>query len=225
MIKVLLIISWALALPFFVAAQNKDTLIVKDTSGNIVIGARPDTTNKIKVDTAEKKKHSPGKAALRSAIFPGLGQIYNKKYWKLPIVYTAVGIPVALFFDNKTWYNRSRYALAVAASTSDPPNADSLSAVHSQLRPLVDAKSTNSILRYRNEFRRNMDYSILFTLLFWGLNIVDATVDAHLKGFDVSDDLNASIRPALLPGNAVGFTIAFTLGNSKTKTISSNHGF
>jgi hypothetical protein len=219
MTKVYLFIILALAFPFFAAAQVRDTLIVKDTSGNIVIGARPDTSNKIKVDTVAKRKHSPRTAAIRSAIFPGLGQIYNKKYWKLPIVYTAIGIPVGLFFNNKTWYDRTRYALAVVASPN--PSADSLEAVHSQLRPLVDAKAQGSITRYRNEFRRNMDYSIIFTLLFWGLNIIDATVDAHLKGFDVSDDLKVSIRPALLPGNAAGFTLAFTLGKSKPKTISS----
>jgi hypothetical protein len=85
----------------------------------------------------------------------------------------------------------------------------------------VRDKAQQSLLGYRQEFRRDMDYSILFTLLFWGLNIVDATVDAHLKGFDVSDDLKVSIRPALLPGNAVGLTLAFTLGRSNPKTISS----
>jgi hypothetical protein len=222
MTKVYLFIIIALAFPFFAAAQDKDTLIVKDTSGHIVIGAKPDTSNKIKVDTAVQKKHSPRKAALYSAIFPGLGQIYNKKYWKLPIVYAAVGIPVGLYFNNKTWYDRTRYALAVVSSPN--PTPDSLARVHEQLRPFVDNKSQGSLLRYRNEFRKDMDYSILFTLLFWGLNIVDATVDAHLKGFDVSDNLTMSIRPALLPGNAAGFTLAFTLGRNKPKTISSNHG-
>lgn len=217
--KILLFILFALALPFFVEAQDKDTLLVKDSSGTIVIGSKPDTSDKIKADTAAMRKHSPRKAAIRSAILPGLGQIYNKKYWKLPIVYTAIGIPVGLFFNNKTWYNRTRYALAVAASSN--PSADSLNAVHSQLRPLVDARAQGSLLRYRNEFRRDMDYAIIFTLLFWGLNIIDATVDAHLKGFNVSDDLGFRLRPALLPGNAPGLTLAFTLGRSKTKAISS----
>jgi hypothetical protein len=85
----------------------------------------------------------------------------------------------------------------------------------------VDLKAQGSILRYRNEFRRNMDYSILITLLFWGLNVVDATVDAHLKGFNVSDDLSFRVKPALLPGNVPGVTFAFTLGKSNAKTISS----
>lgn len=219
MTKVLFFLSIVIALPLFSAAQKRDSLIVKDTSGTITIGGKTDTSNVKKTDTAVRKKHSPRKAALYSAILPGLGQVYNKKYWKLPIVYAAVGIPIGLYFNNKTWYDRTRYALAVVGSPN--PSQDSLDAVHSQLRPLVDQKAQGSILRYRNEFRRNMDYSILFTLLFWGLNIIDATVDAHLKGFDISDDLNVRIRPALLPGNAAGFTLAFTLGNSKAKTISS----
>ncbi len=219
MTKVLLFITIAFALPFFAAAQKKDSLIVKDTAGNITIGAKPDTSKIIKVDTAVMRKHSPRKATLLSAIMPGLGQIYNKKYWKVPIVYAAVGIPIGLYFNNKTWYDRTRYALAVVISPG--PTQDSIDAVHSQLRPLVDQKAEGSILRYRNEFRKNMDYSILFTLLFWGLNIIDATVDAHLKGFDISDDLNVQIRPALLPGNAAGLTLSFTLGNTKAKTISS----
>ena len=96
-----------------------------------------------------------------------------------------------------------------------------LKAVHPQLMPFVEQRATGSILRNRNEFRKNMDYSILITLLFWGLNVVDATVDAHLKGFNVSDDLSFRVRPALLPGNVPGVTFAFTLGKNNAKTISS----
>lgn len=219
MTKVLLFIALAFTLPLFAAAQKKDSLIVKDSSGNITIGNKPDTSRAIKVDTVAQKKHSPRKAAIYSAILPGLGQVYNKKYWKVPIVYTAIGIPVGLFFNNKTWYDRTRYALAVASSPN--PTPDSLKAVHPQLLPFVEQKATGSILRNRNEFRKNMDYSVLFTLLFWGLNVVDATVDAHLKGFNVSDDLSFRVRPALLPGNVPGVTFAFTLGRSNAKTISS----
>ena len=219
MTKVILFIVLAFSLPLITAAQRKDSLVVKDSSGNITIGNRPDTSKPVKADSVAKRKHSPKKAAIRSAILPGLGQIYNKKYWKVPIVYTAIGIPVGLFINNKTWFDRTKYALAVVSSPN--PTPDSLNAVHPQLRPLVDQKAEGSILRYRNEFRRNMDYSVLFALLFWGLNVVDATVDAHLKGFNVSDDLSFRVSPALLPGNVPGVTFAFTLGRSNAKTISS----
>ena len=166
MTKVILFIVLAFSLPLITAAQRKDSLVVKDSSGNITIGNRPDTSKPVKADSVAKRKHSPKKAAIRSAILPGLGQIYNKKYWKVPIVYTAIGIPVGLFINNKTWFDRTKYALAVVSSPN--PTPDSLNAVHPQLRPLVDQKAEGSILRYRNEFRRNMDYSVLFALLFWG---------------------------------------------------------
>ncbi len=207
-------------LPLFAVSQDKDTLIIPDTSGKVVPLQPVKTASPLKKDsTVKKKKYNPRTAAIRSAIMPGLGQIYNKKYWKVSLAYAAVGIPAGFFFDNKKWYDRTKYALAVVANGAT--NQDSLNKVHVQLRPLVDNKATNSLLRYRNDFRKNMDYSILFMLLGWGLNIVDATVDAHLKGFNVSDDLSFNIKPALLPGNAAGISLVFTLGKNRSNTIPS----
>jgi hypothetical protein len=147
----------------------------------------------------KKKVHSPRQATIRSAIIPGWGQVYNKKIWKVPIVYAGVGIPGYLFFDNKRWYNRTKYALSIV--TNGRTNPDSLAAVHPQLKTLVERKAEGSLINYRNQFRRDMDLSILITLLMWGLNVVDATVDGHLKGFDVGDDLSMKIKPSLMAGN------------------------
>ena len=219
MTRVFLFIISAALLPLFVAAQEKDTLIVQDSAG-IIRSGKCQTVEPSSKDDAAKKKFSPRQAAIRSAILPGLGQIYNKKYWKVPIVYAAVGIPAYLFFDNKAWYNRTRHALRVMQDPAPVPDSI-LATVHPSLRRFVTNKDEGSLLYYRSEFRRDMDYSILITLLMWGLNIVDATVDAHLKGFDVSDDLSLRIRPALLPGNAAGISLAFTFGRNRPKTISS----
>ena len=182
-------------------------------------GIRADSIALVKKDTT--KKHSPRKAAIRSAIFPGWGQFYNKKYWKVPLAWAAVGIPIGLFVYNKNWYDRTRYALTVVAE-GNQNNPDILAKVHQQLQPLVRNGQTTSLLNYRSEFRRNMDYSILFGLVLWGLNIVDATVDAHLRDFDVSDDISLRISPAILPGNMAGVSFVFTLGsNSRAKTLPS----
>lgn len=161
-------------------------------------------------DTVVKKKvHSPKKATLRSLIVPGWGQVYNKKYWKVPIVYGAIGVPTYLFFYNRSWYKRTRYALSVVVNERYN-NTDSMSNVHKDLLALVNLHAQGSLVSYRNEFRKNMDYSILFTLLMWGLNVVDATVDGHLKGFDVSDDLTMSIKPTRMPGNmSPGISLVF----------------
>jgi len=165
--------------------QYNDTTIVQTVAG-------PDTVVK-------KKVHSPRTATLRSLMIPGWGQAYNKKYWKIPIVYGAIGFPGYLFFYNRTWYNRTRYALSVVVNeqTEDPVARGK---VHQDLLALVDRKAQGSLVDYRNQFRRDMDYSILFTILMWGLNVVDATVDGHLKGFDVSDELSLSIKPSSLAG-------------------------
>ncbi len=158
-------------------------------------------------DSTVKKKHDPHKATLYSAFLPGLGQIYNRKYWKLPLVYAAVGIPAYTYFDNKKWYNKAQYALTVLLTGTTDSTAswrDSLSKVDPKLRVLVLGGYDSYIRSFRNEVRKYQDYSILFVLLFWGLNVVDATVDAHLKDFDVSSELSFRIQPVSGPVSGIG---------------------
>jgi hypothetical protein len=195
-------------------AQVPDTARVRtDTTGSVPTISLPvlsDTTqyndtNIVQTPTGKdtivkKKVHSPRKATMRSLIIPGWGQVYNKKYWKVPIVYAAIGTPAYLFFYNKKWYDRTKYALSIVTNDryTGPAAEDSLSRVHPQLKFLVNERAQGSLIDYRNEFRRSMDYSILFTILMWGLNVVDATVDGHLKGFDVGDELSLKVRPSMI---------------------------
>ncbi|MBS1622337.1 MAG: hypothetical protein JST10_03045 [Bacteroidetes bacterium] len=143
-------------------------------------------------DSTAKKKFSPRIAALRSAILPGWGQIYNKKYWKLPIVYGALGVSGGIFFYNLKNYKDTRFAYRVKYNMRVFQKDSSL---YSQIRDELKPLSEESLRFYRNEFRRDIDYSALIFLLLWGLNVVDATVDAHLKSFDVSPDLTLNIKP------------------------------
>jgi hypothetical protein len=147
---------------------------------------------KLKTDSVTVKKHSPRKAALRSAIVPGWGQVYNKKYWKLPIIYGALGTTTAIFFYNLNNYRDTRFAYRVRYNMR-VYHTDSLK--FAQIKDVLKPLSEESLRFYRDQFRRDIDYSALFFLLFWGLNVVDAAVDAHLKTFDVSPDLGLMIRP------------------------------
>lgn len=161
---------------FFLAARTvagQDTLIAK-------------------ADSAVLKKHSPRAAAIRSAILPGLGQIYNKKYWKLPIVYGALGTTAAIFFYNLNNYRDTRFAYHVKYNMR-VNGTDSMK--FSQIKDILKPLSEESLRFYRDQFRRDIDYSALIFVLFWGLNIVDAAVDAHLKTFDVSPDLGFKVKP------------------------------
>lgn len=203
-----------------------DTIPVRDTSkvdsllvdsvGRVNLLKKDSLNDLAKVDSITKKKHSPRKAAIRSAIIPGWGQVYNKKIWKVPIVYAAIGIPIGTFIYNKNWYTKTRDAARMIASND---TANYKGRVDPQLWVFFSTDNAiGSLLNYRNEFRRNMDYSILITLLFWGLNVVDATVDAHLKDFDVSDDLSLRIKPALINYNTPGVSFVFTIGKHSNKT-------
>lgn len=138
------------------------------------------------------KAHSPKKAAIRSAILPGWGQIYNKKYWKLPIVYGALGVSGGIFFYNLKNYKDTRFAYRVRYNMRV---FGTDSALFASIRPNLQPLGEESLRFYRNQFRRDIDYSVLFMMLLWGLNVVDAAVDAHLKSFDVGPDLSLRIKP------------------------------
>ncbi|MFM1874815.1 MAG: hypothetical protein RL266_552 [Bacteroidota bacterium] len=149
------------------------------------------------------KKHSPVKATIMSAALPGLGQIYNGKWWKVPIIYGGFGglIYSSVFNDLKCQTYRDAYLLRV---DDDPNTIDQFAGRYSDanLRELVDF------------YQRNRDISLIFTGVLYALNIIDAVVDAHLKDFDVSDDLSMSVRPTMQPMGSAGLpapAVALTL--------------
>ncbi|MCF8276440.1 MAG: hypothetical protein K9J17_06880 [Flavobacteriales bacterium] len=152
-----------------VRAQENDTIAQVEQADSVIV-----------------KKHSPVRASIMSTALPGLGQVYNGKWWKVPIIYGAFGglIYSSVFNDMKCRTYRTAYLIRV---DGDPNTKDEFVGVYSDanLRELVDF------------YKRNRDLSLIFTGVIYALNIIDATVDAHLKGFDVSDDLTLKVRPAM----------------------------
>ncbi|HEY6902494.1 MAG TPA: DUF5683 domain-containing protein, partial [Puia sp.] len=223
MVRYLLVFVGFFFLHGYCQAQGKnDTLpsFIKGKTGSGAPVALPDsalpnrhrrrvhTDSPYKVDSSARKQHSPRKATLYSTFVPGLGQIYNRKYWKLPLVYAAVGIPAYTFFYNRNWYQKCQQALALIdpyTSIGQPVPANIYEQIDPRLREFAKDGQANSIRSYRNEFRKDQDYSVLFFLLFWGLQIVDATVDAHLMSFDVSDKLSLHLQQSTNGLPAPGF--------------------
>ncbi|MDX1602056.1 MAG: DUF5683 domain-containing protein [Salinimicrobium sediminis] len=130
---------------------------------------------------------SPARAAFYSAVLPGLGQAYNGKYWKIPIVYTALGVGVYFYRENDRQYDRYRsaYKSRIAGKTDDEFSNENG-------QPIV---STNALIEAQRFYQRNKEISVLVTVGLYALNIIDANVDAHLQQFNVSEDL--SLRPSL----------------------------
>ena len=197
--------------------------VTKDTTKRMIPA---DSIPKVATQIASVNKtdsvlraHSPKKAAIRSAILPGLGQAYNKKYWKIPIIYGALGVAGAVLAYNLTNYRALRVAYRAKYNASlSPPDSSEWSKIRYDLLPI----DMNALRSYRDEFRRNIDYSVLAILVLWGLNVVDATVDAHLKPFDVSPDL--TMRFKIGPGPAagtMGLGVVFDIHGRKSQTANS----
>ena len=166
------------------------------------------------------KKHIPRIATLRSTFCPGLGQIYNKEYWKLPIVYGALAIPTITFLYNNHYYSITKYAYEARFRQSQNPND---TAAIAGIDPLLKNLDINSLLNYRNSFRRDRDYSIMWFVIVWGLNIVDATVFANLKEFNISDNLAIKVKPSFNPGSsysdAKGIGLSFNFKRPERKIL------
>lgn len=155
-----------------------------------------------KVSEEVKEPHSPKKAAMYSAIIPGWGQAYNKKYWKIPIVYAGFGTIGYFIGWNNRYYNT--YKSAYSDLTDDDPNTDSYNDIEASqyydLTNPTDYDNFRSGLNKQQEYyRRNRDLLIISIIGFYGLNIIDASVDAHFFDFDISEDLTMNWQPTIQP--------------------------
>lgn len=130
------------------------------------------------------KKHSPHKASVYSAILPGAGQVYNKKYWKVPFVYAALGSAAYFTYDNRNKYKQYRDAFLLRKDGE----IDEYDGIYNDSQLIT-------IMEY---YERNKELSFIMTAVVYILNIVDASVDAHLFNFDVSEDLSLNTTPKLI---------------------------
>ncbi len=142
---------------------------------------------------------TPAKAAFYSAILPGLGQAYNKKYWKIPLVYGALGTSIYFYIDNNKKYHQYRDAYK--------------SRLEGYITDDLAFLDNNRLIAGQKFYQRNRDLSALITLAFYALNILDANVDAALIQFNV--DENLSVRPVLYPNDVtlktnVGLTFNYS---------------
>ncbi len=176
----IIFIVWAIPLQ---AQQQKNTIENKE---------RPDSsiktyTLKDSVALADSMRRVRTRRVTRhSAIIPGWGQFNNRQPWKAPIIYGALGFTTYLFATNVSTYKELKAAYIVRTDTIPSNDND----MPEEYQPL----STNSIRFYRDEFRKNVDYSVLAFIILWGLNVVDAAVFANLRDFDVSDHIGLRLK-------------------------------
>jgi hypothetical protein len=162
--------------------QRSGKIILSDKD-SLVSGSTDSTS--LKKNKKTERYHSPAKATWMSAALPGLGQIYNKRYWKPPIIYAGMAVSIYFLIDNQTKFLVARNSLRAREGV---PGFD--------VDPKYQSYSASQIQSDRDFFRTNRDYSIIGITAVYALNLVDAAVDAHLKSFDVGDDLSLRFRPS-----------------------------
>jgi hypothetical protein len=154
------------------------------------------------------KKPIPPKAAIMSAVFPGLGQIYNRKYWKVPIVYIAIG--ASTYFLIRYQNNFQRYRRAYI----DLKDGDPYTNFHKALNIPASYEEERYITTYKDAYRGYRDWAILAVVISYFLNVVDANVDAHLFDYNVDDNLSLNVRPNFsidgMVSTTVGLNLCFT---------------
>ena len=143
------------------------------------------------IDFDELDPSAPSKAAFYSAVLPGLGQRFNKKYWKIPIVYAAIGTSIFSYDFNqkKYWDYRNAYKSRKAGYNNDP---------YQNL--IID---DDRLLDGADFHKKNRDLSMVFIVGFYILNILDANIDSHLKQYNVNESL--TLKPYLNHGNELSY--------------------
>jgi TM2 domain-containing membrane protein YozV len=157
-------------------------------------------------ETLHQKTHSPKKASIYSALFPGLGQIYNGKYWKLPIIYGGFAGLIYGFSWNNNLYNDYFEAYRTISQYSSPGQLTAKDKAYLDKfinNPSIDLTNpshfnyvTKQLQSGKDFYRRNRDLTIIGMFALHVLNIIDASVDANFFDYDISDDLSMRIQPA-----------------------------
>lgn len=185
-------------------AGEKD-IIIKTGNTTVIADSLLDasTTNISRSDTAQRKKQKllfepdPKKAGMFASILPGSGQVYNRQYWKLPIVYAILGTAGYFIWYNYDQYRefRTAYISRLDASTANDQY------------PLYDI---SDLKRIQDGFRQDLDIIVLLTTVGYAAQILDAVASAHLRNFDISPDISMELQPVIGPNYAgVGLVVNF----------------
>ena len=201
-----LIAIFSFVLFFLVFSSNKslgqDSLLISS-----------DTIKIKEIRPKSKKYFDPDRAALLSAVLPGMGQLYNRQYWKVPIVLGGVG--VCYYFIKRNSRQYTSYRNAVINNVNPSANLWVDPAIQERIDALPDASVARSLENAERQSRRQRDFTIILSAAAYGIVIVDAYVDAHLKAFKISKDLSFKTKPSAEssyfagPAYGVAFNFSF----------------
>jgi hypothetical protein len=186
---------------FVVNAQVLDTTVKKNAvdaelqSKRDLIKANP-IVPKVKEKVYHPdSNHKPGKAVLHSLMIPGWGQAYNRRWWKVPVIYTGLGLIAWAYLFNKQYYNETLAVSRYRDLGVEPLPGDKYYQVYNDYRPYQTQTIKDAVL----VARRNRDLSVLGFVGAWGIQIIDAYIDAKfIHSYTMDDKLSFKVKPTLM---------------------------
>src|SRR5690606_616677 len=190
MSKLTLPFIFLFSVKIFAQVSPKDTIRVENYPTDSVSATKSPSESELYADIQESNavqsemQFNPTKAGLYSAVLPGLGQYYNRKYWKIPIVWGGIGTGIGITLWNQKQYNRYRDAFVAQLNGQTHEFSD------------IPGITAEALGRTQDRARRQRDYAIAVTALVYVLNIVDAVVDAHL--YEGRKDPDLALNPTFI---------------------------
>ena len=204
--RMLMILSFVLVTAS-VVAQNRDSLLKPQTVKTRMPLATPKKSPPVLKSAARiELEKMPRRAAIRSAIIPGWGQLTNHRWWKVPLVYGGF-VGIALVYD----FNQTNYKVFLKEAQNRQFNVENPKTTQRPVNPAYQNLSTTGIITIKDSYRRDRDLTILGGLAFYTVTIIDAYVDAKFFRFDINDELALQVKPAfqnIQPNSAGGLPIA-----------------
>ena len=155
------------------------------------------TIDSVKLSVHHTFQPNPKKAGMYSAIVPGLGQLYDRQYWKIPVIYSGFAVAGYFFINNLN--NYESYRIAYIGRINNPYPTDKY----------VGLYTTAQLQQLQNDYNKYLDLTVMISVIGYSMQIIDAITSAHLKNFDMSRDISVKFRPVISP-NGIGIGVAFT---------------
>ena len=171
-----------------ITRQKKEVL---DTTVTQPIVKSSANATPLKATKPQPFQPNPKKSGLYSALVPGLGQLYNRQYWKVPVVYVGIGVAGYFIINNENNYQSFRKAYIGRINNNNP--TDKYVGIYTQ----------DQLQQLQNDYSKYLDLTVLLSALGYTLQVLDAITAAHLKNFDISRDISMHMVPVATP-NGVG---------------------
>ena len=185
---------------------EEKAILTPDDEGKLTSVLRKDSIGMVKKQGRDwsKWRPNPKRALWLALVIPGAGQVYNRKYWKLPIFYGGfVGCVYAMTWNNQMYHDYAQAYMDIMDNDPATQSYNNFLHLGATITPANEERYKNIFKQRKDRYRRWRDLSIFTTIAVYALSVIDAYVDASLSDFDISDDLSLHIAPTVISNQSI----------------------